>query len=192
MRSVALTLATSLLVFGSSVPVIAGPAGGGGHSGGARGGGGYGGQGGYRGGYRGGYGDRGGGFRGGYRGGHGGWGWGGVGIGLGLYYAALPFAYVTYWGADGYPYYYADDNYYRWDGNANEYETVSPPLDVQTQAANQPVDLMVYPKNGQSDGQQATDKSACQVWASSQSTSGRADHIRAETACLEGRGYSVK
>jgi len=105
----------------------------------------------------------------GYHGGYGGWGWGGVGLGLGLYYASLPFYYSTFWGADGSPYYYADDNYYQWEGNANEYETVSPPPEVQQQAANQWPNLMAYPKNGQSDAQQATDKTECHTWAAAQS-----------------------
>jgi hypothetical protein len=80
---------------------------------------------------------------------------------------------------------------------------------VQRQAANETANLMVYPKNGQSDGQQATDKTECRTWASSQSgldpmqaatpqdptadsTNRRSDYLRAETACLEGRGYSVR
>jgi hypothetical protein len=107
------------------------------------------------------------------------------------------------------PYYYADDNYYQWDGNANEYETVSAPPEVQRQAANQSPNLMAYPKSGQSDAQQATDKTQCHTWAAAQSgfdptqsapaegstngsNSKRSDYMRAQAACLEGRGYSVK
>jgi hypothetical protein len=226
MRAIAVLLFSSLVAFSWSEPGFAagGQGGGGGHGGGgggghgggggARGGGGHfggGGHGGY-GGYRGGYGGHGGyGGRGGYgyHGGYGGWGWGGVGLGLGLYYATLPFYYSTYWGADGSPYYYGDDNYYQWDGNANEYETVSPPPEVQRQAANQSPDLMAYPKNGQSDAQQATDKTECHTWAAAQSgfdptqsvpahesTNGssnkRSDYMRAQAACFEARGYSVK
>ncbi len=187
--------------------------GGGGHFGGggrfAGGHGGYGG-GGYRGGYgRGGYGYGHGGYghRGGYGygGGYGGWGWGGVGLGvglgLGLFYATLPVYYSTFWGADGSPYYYADDNYYQWQSNANQYETVSPPPEVARQAANQSSDLIAYPKNGQSEAQQATDKTACLSWAATQSgydpatpdsSTKHSDYVRAQAACLEGRGYSVR
>jgi hypothetical protein len=121
----------------------------------------------------------------------------------------LPFYYSTFWGADGSPYYYADDNYYQWEGTANEYETVSPPPEVQQQAAAQSPNLIAYPKNGQSDAQQATDKTECHTWATAQSgfdpthnvpaqgaASGpavkRSDYMRAEAACFEGRGYSVK
>jgi hypothetical protein len=79
---------------------------------------------------------------------------------------------------------------------------------VQQQAAMQSPILMAYPKNGQSDAQQATDKSECKTWASAQSgfnppqaptqvtTNGSTDkhsnYMRAQAACLEGRGYSVQ
>ena len=156
-------------------------AGHGGYGGGYRGG--YGGwHGGYGGGYRGGYGGgwRGGGWRrlawrlwrlrGGYgwRGGYGGWGWGWGGLGLGLYFATLPLYYDTLW-ADGVPYYYADGNYFEWDGDVGQYETVNPPAEVQRQAAALSPNLIAYPKNGQSETQQATDKSACRTWAAAQS-----------------------
>jgi hypothetical protein len=195
--------------------------GGGGHAGGAHaaaGGhyaGGYGGRGGayggYRGGgyggYRGGYGYGGwhGGYGYGWRGGWGccGWGWGG--LGLGLYFASLPFYYDTYyWG--GVPYYYADNTYYIYDPNQKQYETVAPPQGVQDQAATgggaAPADLIAYPKNGQSADQQAKDKFECHEWAAGQTgfdpTQGSAapgnkrnDYMRAQAACLDGRGYSV-
>jgi hypothetical protein len=202
--------------------------GGGGHYGGGRAmggarGAGYGGRGGYggnRGGYArgpggGGYG-RGGYGRGGYggggygwRGGYGGGGGGGAGLGLGLFYATLPFYYTTIVGIDGVPYYYADDNYYQWDGDVGQYETVTAPPDVQRQAGSQPPNLIAYPKNGQSAAQQATDKAECHGWAVAQSgfdptqqaggqgsasvpTNKRFDYMRAQTACLDGRGYSVQ
>jgi hypothetical protein len=113
------------------------------------------------------------------------------------------------------PYYYADDNYYQWDGNAGEYETVNPPPEVLKQAnAQQSVtELFAYPKNGQSTEQQAQDKQECRSWAASQTgytstqpgvTSAslpaggattpatREQYLRAQAACFEARGYSVK
>ncbi len=180
--------------------------------------GGYGGYGGYRGGYYGGY--RGGygygwhggygGWRGGYWGGWGGgcWGcWGlGWGLGLGLYFATLPYYYSTYyWG--GVPYYYADNTYYNWDPNASQYVTVAPPAGLQAQvgaaAPAAGTDLIAYPKNGQSADQQAKDKFDCHQWAVGQSgfdpslgtsaaANKRSDYMRAQAACLEGRGYSVQ
>jgi hypothetical protein len=180
--------------------------------GGARGGygyrGGYGRHGGY--GYRGGYGGWHGGY--GYRGGYGYGGWGG--LGFGLFLSTLPFYYSTLWW-DGVPYYYADDNYYLWNGSAGQYETVSPPQEVVDQAATQQsvTDLFAYPKNGQSPDQQDRDKRECRSWAATQSAVDAAPsdpasavpatsaltsatkhegYLRAQAACLEARGYSVK
>jgi hypothetical protein len=156
----------------------------------------------FHGGYHGGYGWRGG-WRGGY-GFYGPWGWGG--LGLGLYFATLPLYYSTLWW-DGVPYYYADNTYYRWNGTVNQYETVSPPLSLQDQAAaRSPIEsaLIVYPKNGQSQEQQGKDKFECHRWAASQTgfdptqwagataTGMRSEYYRAQAACLEGRGYTVK
>jgi hypothetical protein len=188
--------------------------GGGGHATGAHAfGGGYrGGYGGYHGGYggyggwRGGYGWHGGyGWRGGYYGGWGCCGWGyGWGLGLGLYFATLPLYYDTYYW-DGIPYYYANNTYYLYDPNVKQYETVAPPAGLQAQAGGPTggTELMAYPKNGQTTDQQARDKFECHQWAATQSgfdpTAGSAappekrnDYMRAQAACLEGRGYSVQ
>jgi hypothetical protein len=165
---------------------------------------------GHVGGFRGGYG----GFHGGYgwrggfgwRGGccfYGPWGWGGVG--LGLYFATLPLYYSTVWWG-GVPYYYADNTYYRWNTTVNQYETVSPPPGLAAEDAAQPAvsELIAYPKNGQNQEQLGKDKFECHRWAVSQTgfdpTLGagaavagrRADYFRAQAACLEGRGYSVR
>jgi len=152
------------------------------------------------------------GWHGGYWGWHGGyygwgccgWGWGWAGLGVGLYFATLPFYYTTYYW-NGIPYYYADNTYYIYDPNVKQYETVAPPagLQAQVQAPGAGTDLIAYPKNGQSPDQQSRDKFECHQWAASQSgydpTSGaaappnaRSDYMRAESACLEGRGYSVE
>ena len=69
-------------------------------------------------------------------------------------------------------------------------------------------DLFIYPKNGQGEEQQSKDRYECHSWAASQSgfdptqplgrggrvpgRAKRADYQRAQTACLEARGYSVK
>ena len=160
---------------------------------------------GFHGGY--GYGYRGYGY--GYRGGWGWWGWPG-----GLFLASLPLYYSTwYW--NGVPYYYAYDNYYVWDGPAAQYEQVAPPPGLINRGAPTPAqgssDLFAYPKNGQSDAQQARDKQECRDWAAAQSGSQSGNppngaagaiaaaypqtgaiNLRAQAACLEGRGYSVK
>jgi hypothetical protein len=97
----------------------------------------------------------------------------------------------------------------------NQYQTVAPPQGIQSQmqapgaapgtagAAAPAADLIVYPKNGQSQEQQGKDRFECHKWAVGQTgfdpTQGaappnarRGDYMRAQTACLEGRGYSVK
>ena len=155
-------------------------------------------HGGYYGGYRGYY---------GYRGWYGGyypWGWGWGGLGLGLYFATLPYYYSTYW-YGGIPYYYADNTYFLWDPSVGRYRTVAPPAGAPNQPGGQaPSELMVYPNNGQSQYQQIKDRYECYRWAVSQlgydptSAGGGkvrrdlTDYNRAQTACLEARGYTVK
>lgn len=54
--------------------------------------------------------------------------------------------------------------------------------------------IFMYPKNGQSEEQQSTDKRECQKWASDQagqSGENSSDFRRALAACVEGRGYSA-
>jgi hypothetical protein len=218
-RSLSLALCASLAL-ASTAPAFAQHSGGG-HSGGSHagyGGGshaGYGGgwHGGYGGGWHGGYGGWHGGYgwRGGYgygwRGGYWGpWGWGLGGLGLGLYFATLPYYYSTYWWG-GVPYYYADNTYYRWNGGVGQYETVAPPSEAQNQSGAQgaaPSELIAYPKNGQTEEQLGKDKFECHRWAVGQTgfdptqpgggaaSGNRSNYLRAQTACLEGRGYSVK
>ncbi len=68
------------------------------------------------------------------------------------------------------------------------------------------VELYAYPKNGQSPGQQSSDKNQCRAWASGQVAGAsptpngapgpapgtQEQYLRAEAACLEARGYSVE
>jgi len=187
------------------------------HGGGGHGGGTYGGGGGHEGGFSGAHGGRGtyGGRRGGY--GYGRFGYGGLGLygfgllGYGLFFDALPLYYSTYWWG-GSPYYYANDNFYQWNGSVGQYETVRPPQNLASQVATtqalENIVLFAYPKNGQTSAQQATDRIECQRWATDQSgaesspagstvpaagsSARRKEYLRAESACLEGRGYSVR
>lgn len=129
---------------------------------------------------------------------------------VGLYVPVLPPFYTTLW-ARGVPYYYADDTYYRWAANRREYVVTEAPRDTDVQAAGSASaqgDLFIYPKNGQGEEQQSRDRYECHSWAADQSgfdptqplggvaeseaTARRADYQRAQTACLEARGYSVK
>src|ERR1019366_5904892 len=132
----------ALTLSGGALAQAHGGAGGHGYHGGTAG---YGYRGGYYGGYRGGYyggypGYRGG-YYGGYRGGYYGWGggrgWGWGGVGRCIELATLPLYYSTYyWG--GVPYYYANDVYYNWDPNVNQYITVARPAGLQPQDGQAP------------------------------------------------------
>jgi hypothetical protein len=120
----------------------------------------------------------------------------------------LPLAYATYW-YSGVPYYYANDIYYTWNPSYEGYTATDPPPVVdssadaagaaaapagQDGAAGGDAQIFMYPKNGQSDEQQSTDKRECQQWAASQAGEGAAnsaDYRRAMMACVEGRGYSA-
>lgn len=172
-RTVAMAMIAGLLVNATTMAQghDGGHAGGGGHVGsvGAGHAAGYGYRGGY-GGYRGGYGGWRGGY-GGWRGGwYGGWGWGWGGLGYGLFFATLPLYYSTYWWG-GLPYYYANDNYYLWNGTVGQYETVRPPPQVADQAgmaAPGSDTLYAYPKNGQTPEQQSKDTFECHKWAAAQ------------------------
>ncbi len=89
------------------------------------------------------------------------------------------------------------------------YEVTGPEVDnrmaTQAPASDQ---LFIYPKNGQSSEQQAQDRYECHRWAVEQSgfdptvagggvepekaVDKRNNYFRAQVACLEGRGYTVK
>lgn len=133
---------------------------------------------------------------------------------IGTVITVLPSAYTTVW-FGGVSYYYADYVYYRWDPAASGYVVSAPPDGSAYEAdASPPMsstssgDVFVYPKQGQSDEQQATDRYECHRWAADQSgfdptkaqggvatgevNGKRADYQRAQAACLEARGYTVK
>lgn len=132
---------------------------------------------------------------------------------IGARIGVLPAFYTTLW-FGGIPYYYADYVYYRWDPLERIYVVSDPPEgnpdreDNGKSPAASSNDLFIYPKNGQSEEQQATDRYECHRWAADQTgfdptksqggvdardvNSKRTDYQRAQTACLEGRGYTVK
>ena len=133
-----------------------------------------------------------------------------IGAPIGAFVPVLPPFYSTVWWG-GAPYYYANDAYYSWSPRANEYEVVNPPTGIETggTTAAPPADsIFVYPKSGQSSEQQAKDRYECHhsaVLATNydptvsgggvspdSAASKRSDYMRADAACLEARGYSVK
>lgn len=118
-------------------------------------------------------------------------------FGIGI--SVLPPFYSTVW-FGGSPYYYADNTYYTYRPERREYVVTEPPRGSD--------EVFVYPKEGQSEAQQSTDRDQCHQWAVARTgydpaqppgsvantdmTSKRADYRRAEAACLDGRGYSVR
>jgi len=207
---------------GGHAPAAHGYAGGVGHAGYSGGYGGGHVSGGYAG-HPGGYGGRPAGYSGGYYHGYstgaywnGGYWHGGYwprayyGVGFSWFLPVLPLAYATYW-YGSVPYYYANDVYYTWNPSYDGYvATDPPPVGDSSGAAAAPADqvqgdpqaagapppagqVFMYPKNGQSEEQQSTDKRECQQWASSQANPQNPDdYRRAMMACIEGRGYSAQ
>lgn len=127
---------------------------------------------------------------------------------FGLVIYDLPPYYTSYW-YGGRRYYYANDVYYLWDPAERGYVISNPPDGIDSESDDEADDdIFVYPTRGQSEEQQANDRYDCHRWAAdqtgfdptlsgggvaaNQTVSRRADYRRAETACLEGRGYNVR
>lgn len=141
--------------------------------------------------------------------GHGSYGYRVIRPPAGLFINFLPPFYTTVW-FSGIPYYYADNVYYRWEPTQSVYVVSNPPDDstATTQPADNSDQTFVYPKNGQSEEQTAKDRYECYRWAADQTgfdptkngggvdaadtTTKHDDYKRAEAACLDARGYSVK
>lgn len=127
---------------------------------------------------------------------------------LGAYVPVLPPFYSTVWWR-GLPYYYADNTYYLWNSGVGKYEVVAAPSELET-AAVAPVaeELFIYPKDGQSEQQQERDRYECHRFAvretgydptlpnggvpATAAANQRSNYLRAQAACLEGRGYTVR
>jgi hypothetical protein len=128
---------------------------------------------------------------------------------IGAFVSVLP-PFYTSLSFGGIPYYYADNVYYRWDAASNGYLVSQPPQDAGSLSnSSAPAkEVFVYPKNGQSAEQQSQDRYECYRWAANQSSfdptkfgggtgeparsATRDAYERAQAACLEARGYSVK
>lgn len=129
---------------------------------------------------------------------------------FGVFVPWLPDYFTTIWWY-GVPYYYANDTYYLWDADQDEYQVVAPPAGIEQGATTQaPASdrLFAYPKNGQSAAQQSKDEYDCHHWAvgqsgfdptlpgggvaAAQAAQKRDEYFRADAACLEGRGYTVR
>ena len=133
-----------------------------------------------------------------------------VGPPIGVFVPVLPAYYTTVW-VGGYPYYYANDTYYTWDpqqGSTRWSRRRVGRYGEHRAAARANGELYSYPKNGQAPEQQEQDRYECHRWAVEPvGLRSDAERVRrppppdpgkrpayqhAMTACLEGRGYTVK
>jgi hypothetical protein len=129
---------------------------------------------------------------------------------IGIVIPYLPTYYDTRVVA-GATYYVSDGTYYQNNPGGDGYVVATPPQDAAVAAAatTAPEDkLFIYPRNGQSQQQQDKDRYECHSWAMDQSGfdptqahggvsadqvgSKSVDYHRAISACLDGRGYTVK
>jgi len=136
---------------------------------------------------------------------------------FGLRVHVLPWGYRTVL-MGGVSYYVLNDIWYQQIGP--DYVVVAPPavapvISAPTQEVPAAVlpqqtgdDFFMYPRNGQSEQQQAKDRYECHQWARRQtgydptlplggvagdiSAQKRSDYTRAMSACLDGRGYTLR
>jgi hypothetical protein len=130
-----------------------------------------------------------------------------VGAPIGARVGWLPPGYVSF-GLGGRSYSYFNATFYLWDPPRREYIVVEKPAGADEALAGASgreesgAELYVYPARGQSTDQAQRDRYECHLWAVDQTrfdpSMGDADaaqggeYRRAITACLEGRGYTVR
>ncbi|MBM4333737.1 MAG: hypothetical protein FJ117_21400 [Deltaproteobacteria bacterium] len=124
---------------------------------------------------------------------------------VGLFVPFLPPYFTTIW-VGGVLYYYANEVYYAHRGDG--YVVVEPPNKEVSEAPPAADQMFIYPRLGQSEQKQADDRYECHLWAKeqtgfdptqppgstpeTQNAQKRANYQRAMSACLDGRGYTVK
>ena len=132
-----------------------------------------------------------------------------IGVPYGMFVSSLPPYYSTMW-IGGTRYFVADDTYYLYEPSRGGCVVARTPYDgervvtttaPEAESTKDPV-LFVYPTKGQSEKQQADDRYECHRWAVTQTgynpvdaeyrPEQHAQYDRAITACLTGKGYSVK
>lgn len=130
-----------------------------------------------------------------------------VGAPIGARVGWLPPGYVSF-GLGGHNYSYFNATFYLYDPPRREYVVVEKPPGADEALAGAPglqdavAELYVYPARGQSEDQTRRDRYECHLWSVDQTqfdpSMGHADaaqsgeYRRATTACLEGRGYTVR
>jgi hypothetical protein len=91
---------------------------------------------------------------------------------IGLFVPSLPFAYTTIW-LHGIPYYYANETYYTQTPGGyvvaeppqSELSETPPVTEGEASADIADEKMFIYPRNGQSENQQAADRYECHKWA---------------------------
>ena len=123
---------------------------------------------------------------------------------IGAYVQTLPLGYIAFTIGLS-TFYFVNDTYFIWDGNRQGYYVVEKPEGAEQAIDNATTGRMyIYPKHEQNEEQQSKDRYECHRWAVSETDidptldeeepdpKSRGNYFRAMTACLEGRGYSVK
>ncbi|WP_374318161.1 DUF6515 family protein [Aquabacterium sp.] len=117
---------------------------------------------------------------------------------IGIVIPILPPGYVTLM-IGGLPYYYANGVYY--NAVPQGYAVVNAPTQVPetatpvntAPASSTPPEPIIYPRNGQTATQTQADRQECNRWATGQpKASDPTVFVRAVTACMEARGYTVR
>jgi hypothetical protein len=128
-----------------------------------------------------------------------------VGAPYGLSVSYLPSYYSSFW-FGGVHYFHADSTYYLYEPAQRSYVVTQSPYESgdeeQGSSGDADEDLYIYPAQGQSEQQQSDDRYECHSWSVEQTgydpiesdydEDRRAEYLRAMTACLTGRGYSVR
>lgn len=125
---------------------------------------------------------------------------------LGARVQRIPQGYISFYIGPRH-YFYSNYTYYLWDTPTREYIVVEEPVGAEnavvTASETAYGELYVYPNQGQTDEQRDRDRYDCYLWASKETGFDPGDHAadvgetaidyrRALSACLEGRGYTVK
>lgn len=125
---------------------------------------------------------------------------------IGARVCCLPSGYISF-GIGDMRYFYLNSTYYLWDQPRRDYIVVEKPSGAdQAMSKSEEIastgDFYVYPRQGQSEEQRDRDRYQCHLWAKDQTgfdpslprqdRSLAPDYRRAITACLEGKGYTVR
>lgn len=128
-----------------------------------------------------------------------------VGAPLGARVRGLSPGYVSF-GLGSHRYFYSNLTYYLRDSRTQEYIVIEEPSGavaaVVAASESGSGEIFVYPNLGQSDEQRDRDRYECYLWAVEQTSfdpgaanpdlENAGNYRRAHSACLEGRGYTVK